>query len=209
MVGANGRGAVLAAIAFLVACIGSAQSVRACGPYGDHVVVGVSFYDKDGGLLIRERPTRQSDPVGLMPPFAVGVSVGECTKGWCRVEYDCVEGWSSAKYLEREDETYLQVTGVSASDPEGLNLRTGPRKGYGRLGSIPYNGVNLIAHMCERNPSGSPWCLVTYDGQSGWVNSRYLTAQTSSVDTTPRVEPLPPSEDSDDYLACQKYPEMC
>jgi len=61
-----------------------------------------------------------------------------------------------------------QVTGVAQYDV--LNMRAGPGVRYSKVGSIPAgSGCVLKSRNCRRS-----WCKVSFAGQEGWVNARYL-----------------------------------
>lgn len=61
-----------------------------------------------------------------------------------------------------------QVTGVSEDDV--LNMRSGPSHRFSRVGAIPARTACVIkSNTCEKN-----WCLVSYAGTDGWVNTKYL-----------------------------------
>ncbi len=74
----------------------------------------------------------------------------------------------------------MQVTGVEVYD--ALNLRSGPGISESIIGNIPPNGkqIELTGQQIQLRSSG--WVEVTWNGQVGWVNSRYLTP--SSIPAT-------------------------
>lgn len=142
---------------------------------GDFVVVGVKYGDPDGGLHLRSAPGADAAVTGVIPGVATGVEVGACRGNWCETKYGCQAGWSNSAFLAPSGNTLQRVVGVSPSDPEGLNLRTGPHHTYAVSANIPYNATGLIVHICQASQQdGSRWCLVTYDRSSGWVSGRYL-----------------------------------
>lgn len=72
---------------------------------------------------------------------------------------------------------FMQVVNVSSND--ALNMRAGPDSNSDVIGSIPHNGQTVVA---TGNKQGN-WIEVSWAGQSGWVNQRFLqpvTQQTSS-----------------------------
>jgi hypothetical protein len=192
---------------------------------GGFVVINVSWDDPIGGLAVRKQPQSSSERLKVLASDEIGISVRECTSsGWCRVGDLCQDyGWSyAAKYLAPRSRRLNAVTGVSPSDPEGLNIRSGPHQSYPKAGAIPYNGREVVKHHCQPSPqSGREWCLVTYgisQPQSGWVAGRYLTPMISSVPVAPPppIDPKPPSQEQppggDDPAskkACQLFPNLC
>lgn len=139
--------------------------------HGDHVVVGMPW--NEGGLELRSAPGN-GDVQGVIPPTGVGIGVGDCVDNWCEVEFGCQSGWADSTFLLPRSEALRRVTGVRPSDPEGLNVRTGPHYNYPVFGSIPHN-AKVVEHICQESPyEASQWCLITYQNQSGWVSDRYL-----------------------------------
>jgi uncharacterized protein YraI len=72
-----------------------------------------------------------------------------------------------------EDGHTYRVVAVARGDV--LNLRSGPSAAYPVVGAIPPGGrgVRLVGH-CQ------PWCPVSYNGASGWVNPAYLAPEPAS-----------------------------
>jgi uncharacterized protein YraI len=208
----------IAAMALLCS-IGATQAQTGCAQSpGDYVVIEVKWDDPIGGLAIRTGPDGNSERRGVIPSSGVGVAVGECVQsGWCEVSYQCIAGWSlSARYLAPRFRRLYRVSGVSAADPEGLNVRSGPHNTYAPKGRIPYDGANVIVHVCQPSPlDGTDWCLVTYGQNSGWAAGRYLTPiPASSPSPSPSPPPTPSPGPSSVPLnptspACQKYPNLC
>jgi uncharacterized protein YraI len=56
-----------------------------------------------------------------------------------------------------------------------LNIRSGPGPQYPVIGYIPQNTPAVIVGCLQ----DSLWCRVNYNGQPGWADSEYLTAQTA------------------------------
>ena len=224
--GQNGRriaGRVIVAIAAL--CTGERAGAQPTCPSsgGDHVVIDVRFEDPIGGLAIRSAASSASDRLGIIPASGVGVAIGECTPGgWCRVDYQCIAGWAlAARYLAPRARRLYRVSGVSAADPDGLNVRTGPHYSYPAKEHIPYDGTDVIVHVCEASPNdGAPWCLATYANVSGWVAAQFVTPIPAAAPppvsppppvTSPPPPPSPISPPASDPLsrACQLYPNLC
>jgi uncharacterized protein YraI len=149
-----------------------------CEAQGDYVVVSVPWDDADHGLLIRSAPNGGATVRGVIPPAGIGVAATSCDGSWCEVKYGCLSGWAGSRYLSERSRNLFRVSGVSSSDPEGLNLRSGPGPNFSKVGSVPYNGANLIKHTCQRGAGvRTDWCLITYEGRSnlsGWASSRFL-----------------------------------
>jgi hypothetical protein len=59
-------------------------------------VSGIRF---DDTLAVRSGPSTRYTRIGDLPPDADGIEILECTRGWCRIRYGGLTGWSYAKYL--------------------------------------------------------------------------------------------------------------
>ena len=164
----------------------SAPQSDSCGhPHGNYRVTGIAANDV---LWVRERPDRDSAQRGSIPPGAGGIGVGRCVavegyrSPWCEVRYSCVSGWSYARYLEEAggtatEETY-RVYGVAADDV--LNMRSGPSTGYPIVAAIPPNGRGVAISSCRRIAGYSnKWCLVAWQGVSGWASACCLAGESS------------------------------
>ena len=146
---------------------------------GNYIVVNVPWGDADNGLLIRASPTSTAQIKGVIPAAAVGVDVSNCQGNWCQVTYGCETGWAGSRFLSERSNELRRVVGVSLSDPEGLNIRTGPGPTFPKNAekrSIPANADGVINHTCQASPvDRTSWCLVTYRNYSGWVAGRFLS----------------------------------
>ncbi|MEM9223557.1 MAG: SH3 domain-containing protein [Pseudomonadota bacterium] len=72
-----------------------------CGPGGGGgnraCVVGVAGNDV---LNVRSGPGTRNRVVGIIPPDACGVRLGQRRGGWVRVNYRGLRGWASARFLD-------------------------------------------------------------------------------------------------------------
>lgn len=67
-----------------------------------------------------------------------------------------------------------QVTNVDSWDT--LNVRSGAGTGYDVVSEIPASANKIQITSSERDVGGSTWVKVKWNGKSGWVNKRYLSA---------------------------------
>ena len=147
-----------------------------CGT-GDYVVVNVRGDDPDHGLNVRDTPDIKGTIVGLLAPNTTDLPVGRCDSGWCEVQCKGAKGWSRDRYLSLRSSALYSVTGISQA-AIGLAVRNGPDQACSSVGSIPYDGRDVVLHACQVNQDGnSRWCLVTYETRSGWVPLGNLTHQ--------------------------------
>lgn len=154
----------------------SAGAPKTCNSSGgDYIVKNVKFSDPVGGLMVRSAPRASAAGLGVIPAEATGIAVDTCQGGWCQVRYSCLSGWSSASFLDQRSRNLYRVTGVAASDRDGLNMRVSPGFNSTKTGSIPYNATDVVMHACEAVPNDQTWCLATYANRSGWVAQRFLS----------------------------------
>lgn len=210
----------------VVLAAGPARSQSNCGhPHGDHVVIQVKWSDPIGGLAVRNAPNSNATRLGVIPADGTGIGIGRCEdSGWCLVKYACLNGWSySARFLAPRIRRLNKVTGVRPNDPDGLNVRTGPDTTFRVSSNIPYNGIDVIGHVCHESPkdSSESWCLVTHRGNSGWAAGRFLTAV--AAPEPPMVAPTPaapaaagprppastPSQTDALSESCRLFPNLC
>jgi hypothetical protein len=125
----------------------------------------------------------------------VGIGISNCQGIVCQVQYGCDSGWTLPKYLSPRLSELYRVVGVSPNDPEGLNVRSGPHTTFPSVGSIPYNAIDVIRHVCQPGPIDRlEWCLVTYRNVSGWAAGRLLQPASAApfVAGVPYVPQAPP-----------------
>jgi uncharacterized protein YraI len=152
------------------------MSPASCGA-ADYVVVNVRTDDPDHGLNVRDAPDLKGIAVGVLAPNTTDLMVEKCDSGWCEVQCKAVKGWSRDRYLSLRSSAFYSVTGISQA-AIGLALRNGPDQTCSAIGSIPFNGREVILHSCQVNQDGNArWCLVTYVSRSGWVPLENLTRQ--------------------------------
>lgn len=64
---------------------------------------------------------------------------------------------------------------ISVEDWDTLNMRKWPASYSQKVSEIPHDGQWIRVQRCIDKEYGSDWCKVKYDGNWGWVNSRYLS----------------------------------
>lgn len=72
-----------------------------------------------------------------------------------------------------------------------MNIRTGPGANYGLIGAIPA-GQTVRASRCvprEDGIAGADWCLVSWNGLTGWVSQVGLMPMQSSSPASPLPRP--------------------
>jgi carboxyl-terminal processing protease len=179
-----------------------AESGNSCNS-GDYRVVDIAAGDI---LSMRSAPGKSYPEIARIPPDGSGITVGSCQSvngydyPWCRVSYDCIDGWAYGRYLadaggnrpglgeggtrpallplpDRGGETY-RVTGVENWDV--LNMRSGPGTGYPIVVAIPPDGSGVTVHSCSRVAGfAAKWCRTTWQGYSGWASACCLVGERS------------------------------
>jgi uncharacterized protein YraI len=74
----------------------------------------------------------------------------------------------------KADTTPFRVAGVEATDV--LNIRRGPSSDNALVGGIPSDGHGITI----TGPCQNEWCPVKHQSLSGWVNRRFLVAETTT-----------------------------
>lgn len=160
---------------------------------------GVSNVPSDDTLFVRSGSGKNAKAIGELPYNASGISDVNCrSSGWCSLTYGCIRGWSFGKrYLRRGGggqtssfQGFYSVVDVAAHDT--LNLRTGPGKSkygneYETVATIPYNATGIYVIDCQKHLNYRyRWCMVSYEGVSGWAYGRFLQSP-SGERPTPRM----------------------
>jgi uncharacterized protein YraI len=93
--------------------------------------------------------------------------------GWCQVRYRHVKGYVDAGELAPSGTSNVIVAPIVTRDL--ANLRKGPGTNWPSLAEIPPSTPVNVAHCAQGWLVG--WCKVTYEGQTGYVNSVLLQRQ--------------------------------
>lgn len=195
-----------AAVALFLA---SSFSYADCEKSGDYVVVNVPANDPVRGLNVRKSAAPSSMSLGVIPWNGIGIDILSCNEsnGWCLVCYGNLKGWSlMAKYLAPRTHRLVQVVGVSPNDGAGLVGRAGPSIRHSAITHFRFYDKGLIKHACEKNSTGTEWCLVSLGRKSGWVASDFLTANVPTADSSGPLAQPPPGIGS---RGCKLYPDLC
>jgi hypothetical protein len=65
--------------------------------------------------------------------------------------------------------------------PDTLNLRNAPSATSAIAGTIAADGRGVVATGRRQRVGATPWWEVTYRGERGWVNARFLAAEPTAV----------------------------
>ena len=152
----------------------SSQTRGSCPPKtGAWRVVSINARDH---LNVRSGPGANYGKLGELAYNAAGFGVTGCRAGWCEVQYGCLKGFVSGKYVTRLSDLSDGAFHVTGHMPhEELNVRRGRGTNYGILYTIPYDADGIRVGECRKRSSQQfHWCYVTYSGRSGWAYDKYL-----------------------------------
>jgi uncharacterized membrane protein len=71
------------------------------------------------------------------------------------------------------------ISGVADNDT--LNIRAQPNPHAATIGSIPANAHGITATGQQQQAGNSVWREIRYQSTQGWVNSHYLSAETTAL----------------------------
>lgn len=76
---------------------------------------------------------------------------------------------ASARIISR----FVKVDNLSRG--QVLWIRSGPGRGFERVGLLPHNARRIRNYGCKRGAIGY-WCEIRYRGQRGWASARFLAS---------------------------------
>lgn len=156
-----------------------------------------TVYCANGGSLNVRRGPGTGYAAFYQIPNGATVNVLERGSKWCQISYDStVTGYVMTSFLRFSQDTpvvtpspdtSMETAYVSCADGGSLNLRQRPASGNNVIAQIPYGTVLSVTRI------DATWCLTTYNGQAGYVMSKFLTfyggAVTPTATPTPSVNP--------------------
>lgn len=95
------------------------------------------------------------------------------TNGWLQIRHNGQTGYICKQYTRITQAASGGGSGAGAGGRahvtarEGLNVRTGPGTGYGKLGALAYNAT--VSYSGEQGG----WLQITYNGRTGWICKQY------------------------------------
>ena len=167
-----------------------------------------TVYCANGGSLNVRRGPGTGYAAFYQIPNGATVNVLERGSKWCQISYDStVTGYVMTSFLRFSDDTptvpsspdtSMETAYVSCADGGSLNLRQRPASGNNVIAQIPYGTVLSVTRI------DATWCLTTYNGQTGYVMSKFLTFNGGAVTPTPTPTPSvnPGTELLPGYVYC-------
>lgn len=143
------------------------------GRPGTYTVAGIPA---GGALALRAEPSPTSPIAGSVPYDAHTIEgMKQCVKQWCLVRYKGVTGYILRRHLVDADSASRPQYRVGGLDFDSVvQVYAFPGGDAEVVGSIPPFATGLAQiGSCDR-----VWCHVQYFGLVGWVNSRFLVAET-------------------------------
>ena len=161
-------------------------------PKGSTALVATS----QGGLNMRVQPKSTSKRVTVIPHGAL-VDVLAHGRKWCQVRYNGMTGYVQTQFLQlgsgvakadRDVPEVKNATAAPTATPKpkalkagkaaivvtasgGLNMRESGSSHAKRLRIIPQGAEVQVLE------TGVKWCRISYDGQTGYVQTKYLRAK--------------------------------
>ena len=160
------RGAAAAGIVFSL-CVSGAAAAS----------VGVGTVNGDG-LRLRAESNTSSSILGRAYTGDHVIVLEDAKDGWYKVNYECVEGYMSAEYLDVSDKADGDLGyGKVEADGSVLNMRSGPGTSYDRTNKIPDGTVVKLVGM------DSGWFKIEYKDTQGYVSSDYIAICSEKADS--------------------------
>lgn len=169
------RGAAAAGIVFSL-CVSGAAAAS----------VGVGTVNGDG-LRLRAESNTSSSILGRAYTGDHVIVLEDAKDGWYKVNYECVEGYMSAEYLDVSDKADGDLGyGKVEADGSVLNMRSGPGTSYDRTKKIPDGTVVKLVGM------DSGWFKIEYKDTQGYVSSDYIAICAEKADSPAAAQYEPP-----------------
>lgn len=152
-----------------------------------------------GTLNLRASGSTSAKALTQIPSGAV-LCVFSVSGGWAEVQYGATDGWASTDFL-RMSEVFPGQVNVSASSATVQTASGGPvnlRKTASTSSAI----VTALAHGTNVQviANDGSWCLVSVNGQEGYVLAEYLDFGSSETPAAPSQTPSPPATLGDHEL---------
>lgn len=164
------------------------------GGGGSTPVESTAYVTSRNGLNVRLR-SGPGKGYSILASYAPGTECRILSAGqnWCRIQIGSFTGYLMTQYLTNQRVTPQPVpvptpsgeytVYVTSSNGKGVNLRSGPGKGYTSIG---FYSVGTEAWMVSR---GATWSYIRVGDRYGYMMTKFLT------ETQPSPTPIPPYYD--------------
>ncbi|MBQ0026463.1 MAG: SH3 domain-containing protein, partial [Lachnospiraceae bacterium] len=124
---------------------------------------------------------------------------------WYQIQKGDVKGYVSGKYVAlldtKDDPTASKTTdtnGTGTVTASSLTVRKGPGTSYASIGSVS-QGQKLNIFGGQYDTDGVEWYKITYNSQTGYVSSKYVTLDSGSGTNTDQT--------FEEKMAAQGFPQ--
>ncbi len=159
-------------------------------PETDHCVIDTGSADH---LNVREGPGTEYGIVGTLAHDATGVRAtglaaeDDEERVWMEITHGLDNGWVASWFLTPGPCRLGSPTTACVIDTtcdDRLNVRVGPGVTYARLGSLPFDAVDVAATgAAADDTNGREWWQIEFRGEMGWVAAWFLTPDPCSAST--------------------------
>lgn len=127
---------------------------------------------RHGQLNLRTGPGRHYHVIAKIPHGA-RTRVIQKQDGWYKLRFDGKTGWANSRFLSAQ-----KITAHDQGQPYWIDmprlgwlpLRTGPGRGYHMIDKMPHGSQARVIYKQDG------WYKLRFGGQTGWANSRFLSA---------------------------------
>lgn len=170
--------------------------------YGDYLKVGVSGAGSSAnayvishngyGVRLRKGP---GTGYRVINTYAVGTPVTVLESGtyWSRISINGTTGYMMSQFLStgtgggNGNEDALCYATIWSSNGYGVRLRTGPGKGYGKIGVY---SVGTVVAVLEK---GVTWDRIRVGSRTGWMMNEFLNYHNTNEVTSVTINNLQPT----------------
>lgn len=157
-------------------------------PQTQYTVAGNSFTGyviSTMGLNVRSAPNVTGKLIGALPSGAKVQVLGSAYKngqatGWYGITYNGKTAYVSAKNISDKAPTKTVTdspfTGYAIAKL-GLNVRSAPSTGASTLGVLQYGDAVYVSGLARNNGKVVDWYVVSFNGKTGYVSTKYITDQ--------------------------------
>ena len=133
-------------------------------------------YVNASSLNVRSGPSTNYSVIGKLSS-GEQIKVISTSNGWTKIKYNGQIGYVSDKYLSSSapQSSGKKTKYVNASS---LNFRSGPSTNYSVIGKL------LSGEQVEVISISNGWTKIRYNGQTGYVSSKYLSNTVSNSSTS-------------------------
>lgn len=147
-------------------------------------------YVVTANLTLRSGPGKGHKAIGYLLKNSL-VQADQLKDGWAHItDTEGRTGWSSAKYLRELDQPAPPgVPGIELPQPPGLgayivtvsnlNLRQGPGKNYGSLGTL---AADEVVEAVAQSLDGQWLQVRKFNGLTGWASIKYVSKLVEASD---------------------------